>query len=151
MSNSGRSDHYQTERMPDSIQQREGLMPSNQMAVCEEFMPLKDPKAASIFYIQCCTNSWTHCTVFPLLMIYYRDLTPQSTYTLTRGGCLSMPSQNNHCRVEQLYSKQNIKTGNAAMRWLRFLHELGPLAMYRTPGHRSPLPIYRVFPSNLQI
>ena len=28
------------------------------------------------------------------------------------------------------------------MRWLRFLHELGPLAMYRTPGHRSPLPIY---------
>ena len=25
MSNSGRSDHYQTERMPESIQQREGL------------------------------------------------------------------------------------------------------------------------------
>ena len=24
MSNSGRSDHYQTERMPESIQQREG-------------------------------------------------------------------------------------------------------------------------------
>ena len=51
MSNSGRSDHYQTERMPESIQQRECLVPSNYMAVCEEFMPLKDPKAASIFYI----------------------------------------------------------------------------------------------------
>ena len=31
------------------------------------------------------------------------------------------------------------------MRWLRFLHELGPLAMYRTPGHRSPLPIYIIY------